>query len=534
MLRPETPRSREHSSAHDRSSVREGRPGASQSIPGGRPAPGGSRERDRAGSPRTAAVNGVVKSHSSLPKKTEASSKHSVPPLLSPLHHPAIDDELETNSPRKRPKESPAASKAQSKMSKTEVVTKKPRLHLPDLPLLLSPTLPAMVEDELERFDRVSLKGESSQAASQTPEISKGARKTQVQEMAEDGNEPRRYMVTLKIKKAQRPTVRRLLALPSKVKKERSASVENAPPPAKKRPRAADSSIEAAPAVATKRIRMADAPVTKAPAPYTPPNPPMASSLPGSSQMQTPGGPAASTPTTTEVVSAGRGVVSKEYLSQRQKSMTRIGVNLKRERDKEKQARWGDKHKPNGAPTNGERMTADDYRQAMMTMEMVLAFFIAFRSGDQGSELGNKPADVASWTTLEAHLIELRRMTIHSLPLQTMATQLQGILVNEIVRAFSTHATLPAIMTLDSASSEGLRDPLFFQKCFMRNSSNLHRVWSEVEKLRGRVMEERLKTPVMGPWTSPYRAAADTLVVMGRIAEREHVKWRAEVVAPKE
>lgn len=179
-------------------------------------------------------------------------------------------------------------------------------------------------------------------------------------------------------------------------------------------------------------------------------------------------------------------------------------------------------------------MTADEYRPAMMTMEMVLAFFIAFRSGDQLSELGNKPADVASWTTLEAHLVELRRMTFHSLPLQTLATQLQGILVNETVRAFSTHATLPAIVALDDANAEASKDPLFLQKAFMRNSNNLHRVWSEVEKLRGRVTDERLKTPVMGPWTSPYKAVADTLVVMGRIAERERVTWRAEVVAPRE
>lgn len=115
-----------------------------------------------------------------------------------------------------------------------------------------------------------------------------------------------------------------------------------------------------------------------------------------------------------------------------------------------------------------------------------------------------------------------------------MAAQLQGILINEVVRAFSTYGTLPAIMALDSANGEGSRDPAYLQKCFMRNSSNLHRQWSEVEKLRNRVTEERLKTPMMGPWTSPYKAAADTLFVMGRIAEREHVKWRAEVVAPKE
>lgn len=531
MLRPETPRNREHSSTHDRSSAREARSGASQLTPGSRPAPGSSRDRDRAASPRTAA-NGV-KSHSSLPKKTETSTKHSVPPLLSPLRHPAIDNELETNSPRKRPKESPAISKSQSKTARPEVMVKKVKPSLPDLPVLLSPTLPAMVEDELERVDMVSHKGDSSQAASQTPETSRGARKAQIPDIVEDEHEQKRLLITLKIKKALRPTVRRLLALPSKFKKERSASVEDAPPPARKRPRAATGSIEAAPVVAAKRVRAADAPTIKAPAPYTPPNPPAAPSVPGSSQMRTPGGPVASTPTTAEVSSSGRGVLSKEALQQRQKALTRVGVLLKRERDKEKPRR-GEKPKPNGASTNGDRVTGDDYRPAMMTMEMVLAFFIAFRSGDQVSEQSNKPADVASWITLEAHLGELRRMTFHSLPLMTLATQLQGILVNETLRGFSTHGTLPAILALDGASTDAQKDPQFLQKAFMRNSSMLHRVWSDVEKMRAKVTDERLKTPVMGPWTSPYRAVADTLLVMGRIAERERVNWRAEVVAPKE
>ncbi|CAN8103840.1 unnamed protein product [Discula destructiva] len=532
LLRPETPRSREPNSVQDRSSGREGRPGAPQSTPGSRPAPGGSRDRDRAGSPRTT-VNGV-KSSSSLSKKTEVAGKQSVPPLLSPLRHPAIDDELETTGPRKRPKESTTSSKTQTKPPKTEIIPKKQKATLPDLPFLLSPTLPAVVEDELERFDKISHKADFGQAVSRTPENTRSARKAQIQEVAEEGNGPKRFMVTFKIKKSQRPTVRRLLALPTKHKKERSASLEDIPPPAKKRPRAADSSIEAAPTIAAKRSRAADVPATKVPAPYTPPNPPAAISLPSSLPIQTPGDPAASTPNTAEAASTNRGVPSKETLSQRQKALTRLGVNLKRERDREKQARWGEKQRPNGASSNGERQTADEYRPAMMTMEMVLAFFIAFRSGDQLSEMSYKPADVASWTTLEAHLLELRRMTFQSLPLQTLATQLQGILVNEIVRAFSTHGSLLAIIALDDANAEASRDPLFLQKAFIRNSNNLHRVWSEVEKFRTKVTDERLKTPVMGPWTSPYKAAADTLVVMARIAEREHVNWRAEVVAPRE
>lgn len=471
-------------------------------------------------SPRVT-MNGV-KSHSSVPKKAETSNKHLVPPLLSPLRHPAIDDQLESKSPRKRPKENLASGKTQTKALESDIVVRKPKSNVPDLPALLSPTLPALVEDELERFDKMPFKGESSRPVSQTPETSKSARKPQIRELAEDETHPSRYMITLKIKKPLRGTVRRLLALPSKAKKERSTSVENTPPPAKKRPRPAESSIEATPAMPAKRAKIVEAPATKVPAPYTPPNPPAASSLPGSSQTQTPGGRVAATPTAGEAASAGRAVISKDLLMRRQAELATVGRKLKRERDREKHEREKEKQKqPNGAPPNAERMAADEYRPAMMTMEMILAYFIAFRSGNQASELSRAPADEKAWVTLEAHLGELKRMTSHSLPLYTLATQLNGILINEILRACSTHGALTA---LDDSS----------QKALMRNLSNQYRVWPEVEKLRGRLTDERLKTPVMGPWTSAYKAVADTLFVMGRIAEREHVSWRAEVVAPKE
>lgn len=520
MPRPETPRSREHNAIHDKSLGREGRPGASQLTPGARAVTGSSRERDRAVSPRVTVQS--VRSQHSLPKKTETSSKHLVPPLLSPLRHPAIDDELDSNTPRKRPKESTASGKIQTKTPKSDVVFKKAKPTIPDLPALLSPTLPALVEDELERFEKASYKGEPSQPACHTPETSKSARKSQIREIAEDEHHPRRYIVTLKIKKPLRGTVKRLLALPSKAKKERSASVDNTPPPAKKRPRPAESIIDAAPAVPSKRSKIIEAPAAKAPAPYTPPNPPAASSLPGSSQTQTPSGRVAATPTAGDASSAGRPGVSKDVLMRRQGELATVGRKLKRERDREKQEREKEKQKqPNGAPPNGDRMTADEYRPAMMTMEMILAYFIAFRSGNQASELSRVPADEKAWVTLEAHLGELKRMTSHYLPLYTLAAQLNGILINEILRACSTHGTLSA---LDDSS----------QKALMRNLSNQYRVWPEVEKLRGRLTDERLKTPAMGPWTSAYKAVADTLFVMGRIAERENVSWRAEVVAPKE
>lgn len=516
--RPETPRS----STQDKPSSKDGRPGAARSTPTSRAAGGSSKERDHAASPKVTA-NGAKNSNSShstsLPRRPDTSGKHLVPPLLSPLRHPAIDDELETNSPKKRPKESPSGGKAPSKAPKSEVTAKKKPV-VPELPSLLSPTLPPLVEDELLRFEKTLSKGDLSQAGSQSSETSKSARREKTRE---DEVKPKSLVVTLRIRKALRPTVRRLLALPSKNRKDRSASVENTPPPAKKRPRPAEANTEVAPTMATKRSKAPDVPAGKAP--YTPPNPPatLSQNPSGSLQHPTPGGRVAQTPGGGETVPHRSGSSKdREALMRRHGAMSNLGRTLKRERDKEKHERDRERQKqPNGAAANGERMAAEDYRAAMLTMEMILAYFIAFRSLNQACELNRTHVDEKAWLSLEAHLRELRHMTSHSLPLHTLAIQLNGILINEILKVYAINGNSSK---LDEAS----------QKILLRNVSGQFAVWSDADRFRSKLTDERLKTPVMGPWTSPYKAAADTLAVMTRVADREHVHWKAEVVPPRD
>lgn len=520
--RAETPRSRDQNLATDRSSGKDGRAVASQTTPSSRAALGVPKERDRAVSPKIT-VNGAKNQSSSAPKRPDTSGKPFVPPLLSPLRHPAIDDELETKSPKKRPKEGSGSlgGKAPLKASKPEVTVKKQKSSVPELPELLSPTLPAMIEDELERLEQVLSKGESSQSS----ESSKGARKTQARENAEGEGRPKSRIVTFKIKKSLRPRVKGLLALPSKNSKERSASMENTPPPAKKRPRPTESSIEVTPAIPVKRAKVPEPVATKAP--YTPPNPPVpVSQAPsGSSQNHTPRDRVPPTPSAGEVPPPSRSGLSKDHLQRRQMQMMSLGKKLKRERDQEKYEREKERHKqPNGGGANGDRPTADDLRPAMLTMEMILAYFIAFRSGSQACELSRTHVDEKAWLTLEAHLRELRGMTYRSLPLYTLATQLNGILINEILRVFAIQGASSREPKVDEASAGHL----------LRNLSSQFGIWSEADKLRGKLTDERLKTPVMGPWTSVYKAAADTLVMMGRIAEREHVNWRADLAVPKD
>lgn len=408
-------------------------------------------------------------------------------------------------------------SQTKEKASRTDLVVKKHKSAALELPSLLSPTLPAVVEDELERIEKVGMKGESSQPF----EASKSVRKAQTRDAIDEESNPKSLIVTLKIKKAIRPRVKGLLALPSKNRKERSVSMDNTPPPAKKRPRAAEASIEATPAIPAKRAKVTEAATSKVP--YTPPNPPASlSQLPsGSSQNHTPRERIAPTPTAGDGPPPSRGGLSKDHLQRRYGAMMALGKNLKRERDKERKAREKERHRqPNGAGLQREQLSSDDLRPIMLSMEMILAYFIAFRSGNQASELSRTHVDEQLWVSLEAHLKELRSMTYPSLPLFTLATQLNGILTNEILRVYSMQG--PAKMDESRAGK------------LMGFLSGQFTIWPEAEKLRGKLTEERLKTPVMGPWTSVYKAAADTLVVMGRIAEREHINWRAEVVPPKD
>lgn len=522
---PETPRGWEQqSNAHDRSFGKESRGLQMTSTGHALPAMRTRKDGHRAASPK-GIVNGARSQAppNSLPRKPEPpASKHRMPPLLSPLRHPAIDDELESKSPKKRARNSPSVGRVQVKdkdrPSRAEGPVRKQESSPPELPALLSPTLPALVEDELQRLEENDLLATEGSPC-HFPDAVKVAHKSQARDNAEDeSRKPRSHIVTLKIKKSIRGTMRRLLALPSKSKKERSASIEKTPPPAKKRPRPADTSHDSASWISTKRPKLSEPSAIKAP--YTPLNNPAVASSHALSHTPrlsaTPASADANPP-------PSRGSsLSKESLHRRHGAMMSLGKTLKRERDRERIEQEKEKHQthsnnPNGATTTVIGVSRHMLRPVLLTMEMILAYFIAFRSGDQAAEISRAHVDVQNWLSLEAHFRELRRMTHHFPPLFTLATQLNGILTNEIIRGCAS-------MKMDENT---------IKHC-QRNMSGHLQVWAEADYLRTKISDEKLMTEVMGPWTSVYRAAAEALVLMEHIANREHVSWRAELTPPKD
>lgn len=514
--RPETPSNREHV----RSASKAGRSGAPQSSPSGRAAQQSSKDHPpRAVSPKTT-INGA-KSQSSaprntLPPKPDISGKHLVPPILSPLKLP-FEEDLETWSPKKKAADSHTTAKSQTKPPRPEVTVKK-KAAAPELPPILSPTLPPLVEEALARIQK-TVKEELKDPPSQSSDAPASARKTRPTADNFDADARPTKMVTIKYKKGIRKRVQSLLALPSRPwPKERSLSAEDTPPPATKRPRGTEPVAElGASSVATKRPRAPE--TTGSKAPYTPPKPPTANSLsgPGGSQTQTPGGRVAQTPGAGDALQTGREGAAKETLRRRWDEFCKIGKKLKHKRDKEFPA--------NGAGPPNAGAQPRDYRRAMLTIEMILAYMIAFRSLNQRSEISGAAMEMTSWLTLEPHLRELKQMARHSTSLQALAYQLHGIVINELIRAY-------AYMGLHGG--EQLKLGKEQHMAVFQAMKNNPRIWTEANDLRGKVADKSLRTPTMGNWTTPHKAASDALLLLARFAEREHVNWRAEVVVPNE
>ncbi|KAG8160197.1 hypothetical protein KVR01_009733 [Diaporthe batatas] len=513
--RPEAPSGRERAM----SASKDGRTGALQSNPSGRAAQPSSKDQPRAVSPKTT-VNGTKPqssaSRNTLPPKPDTSGKHLVPPILSPLKL-AFDDDLETWSSKKKVAEGHMMGKSQNKPSRPEGTVKK-RAATPELPPILSPTLPPQVEEALARIQKTQVKEEAKDPPGQSSDAAAGARKTRPPADNCDAEARPAKLVTIKYKKTLRKRIQSLLALPSRPwPKERSLSADNTPPPASKRPRGTEPIAEpVTSSVGAKRPRAPE--TTGSKAPHTPPKPPTANSLaaPGGSQTHTPGGRVAQTPGTGDAAQTGREGTAKETLRRRWDEFCKIGKKLKHKRDKEFPA--------NAAGQNAAGQLRD-YRRAMLTIEMILAYMIAFRSLNQRSEISGAAMDMASWLTLEPHLRELKQMARHSGSLQALAYQLHGIVINELIRAFAS---------VGLHGGEQLKLGKDQHMAVFQAMKNNPRIWTEANDLRGKVSDKSLRTPTMGTWTTPHRAASDALQVLARFAEREHVNWRAEMVVPNE
>lgn len=498
------------------------------------------RGRENTASPRsTIQVNGT-RPHSDsgrlTPRKMETSAKPALPELLSPLH-PSLEAELnERETGRKRTAEK---APARSQKPESHAATKRPR-PASQIPQLLSPTLPAIVEAELARLKKTPPKGEGSQRSNLTPESPTSARKIKPAAQHADEEEPSRpsrpsRIVTIKLKKGMAKRAKDLLSLPSRsakdaMKKEPSASVEGTPPPARKRPRLLDDGPSEA-AVPKRNKTAVDSVVARPIGPSTPlKQSATAMSRVTSSQSQgTPGNSQGLTltpgalerpPTRSDSVEPTRARAAGEILRDRAavealrekgEEYRVLGSSIKHQRDDIARA----------ASNTKDGLTKDDERRVTaLHFEMVLSYMVSFSSVNQARTLERKMCDLASWESLLPHFAELRVRVRREGPhgaLRALALQLQAVCLEQITAAFQT---------LDpAAAATGFARWVKLER--MRAPT-----WSDAVASYEGVEDPRMKT-LMGPWSKVEDAVMAALNVLRRWADRNSVRWQPVIMKEK-
>ncbi|KAK0741696.1 hypothetical protein B0T21DRAFT_408554 [Apiosordaria backusii] len=415
------------------------------------------RDRENTASPRsTIQVNGSrvwSDSGRSTPRKSEALTKSSLPELLSPLH-PYLEAELEEQRPRRK-----LADKAPPRSQKADGPPPAKKRKPPVIPELLSPTLPAIVEEALVQSNHTPSKSRSGSQASESSPSS--ARKTIIAAplvslpppAAEEKPLRPSRIVTLKLKKANAKRAKDLLSLPSKsakdaLKKERSISVEAAPPPpARKRPRPATDEPDPPPppaaAIPAQKSRPIKAELMKNNNTNSPSTP---LRLPQNNNSQpTPLRPNSTTPLKHSITAAAgaeiparpptrdvpldpRTIAQIEHHKSLHNEYVRLGSKIKHTRDDLTRS------------TGGNPSPADEKRLSALHLEMVLTYFLAFHSLNISRTLAGKPGEVQMWDSLLPHFNELRNRqgVKQSRVLRALAAQLHVSCVEQIVSAYFT------------------------------------------------------------------------------------------------
>lgn len=493
----------------DRSSQKDVK-SASKLLPNGRSTSTSRREP----SPQRQPVNGLKEKIGSAGTvragKSEASSKQIVPPLLSPLRL-SIDDEQESRGRQSTSSKRPPDVSSQSKTTSTPIKQRKW-----SLPPLLSPTLPPAVEEELART--------SNQRPANAPSSARKTVKLDNEEVVQE-EEDDEMIVVLKYKKRNSMRVSRLLALEpaskkEALKKERSISAEVKSPPAKKRPRAAEPIVEH---VASKRPRSSldTILVSKAPAPSTPLKQATAMSRAASSNSQahTPGGTngltpgAGDRPPTSHEGDPAKGV-SMSSLRRRQSEWTSLGTQLKHKRDGVIRSQGSSQ---NGATSDALNSLSNGNRKqvALLSLEMVLSYMVAFDAMNQARSLDRKAGDFTIWESLLPHLIELKNFTSPYRALDALRMQLHALVSDALLSVYWQHEQ---VWASGGGKTKAMR--------------NCHRdvtlYWSKAHDTLANLHDATLRAD-LGPWSRPQAAAAAALRVLRRFAEKDGISWRAEL-----
>ncbi|CAJ2510980.1 Uu.00g066050.m01.CDS01 [Anthostomella pinea] len=472
-------------------------------------------------SPKPASqVNGSQKhTASSVHKKVDNTStpnSRSLPPLLSPTLAANVSDLVkeDAKSSRPSPKKKPAETnslKPQPKKLRDDREPS-PSSKKRKIPPLLSPTLPAMVMEELARVEKRTPSKEPAPRSSQVSDSSGSIKKPAKPSKHEDTihvdskkGEPDQHMVTIKYKKRMAKTIERLLALPPGGKKkaealkdraagDRAGSVE--PGTARKRPRTATDVSEA-----SKRPRTSDSL-----RPSTPPRQATSMTRVASSSFQagTPGVTNSLTPAPQVPAERRRppdpDTMHKVHALQAgHKSFMELGTKLKHERDAILKARM---------PEN------DRERQVAIAagVQSLLAYMHAVKLQSDVFDLQRQVRRPQPWKEVLALFRVIRNDCSRHNQLSALLLRIQGICLVWLGRSMWFYTNDPDVMKEANANSKEQYD-IWRLADHARKSMGIHDdspEWSDGGAV-GKLLDR------LGPWTSPDESIPIALAVLRKI-----------------
>ncbi|KAI2625554.1 hypothetical protein GGS21DRAFT_307857 [Xylaria nigripes] len=501
------------------------------SVTNGKTASSGSALR--AASPKHAPlVNGHGKTNStqSAHKKVVSNSEpvsKVVPKLLSPLYIAELSmekssDSLKESVPESRqsPKKKPLdlnGLKQQTKRQRDDRETSPSVKKRKVLPPLLSPTLPAVVMEELARLEKKGgsppskdMNLQNSSHSSDSFVARKPPKSPAREETVHVDNKkeaPTRYMVTMKYKKRHAKTIERLLNLPSGGKKKMESL--------KKEDRAVRDSGNTEPNTARKRPRpTADTNETLKPPktsdtlrPSTPSkqSTSMSRIASNSSQVDTPGAANSLTPS---ALSSGkrREPIAPDKLQRAQrlhgahKFFMELGTKLKHERDAIMKNKVG-------------ALQERDHQTAVAAgIQSLLLYMHAVKLQSDAFDLERSPRRPQSWKEVLPLFPVIRSDCSRNAPLSALLLRVQGICMNYLGRALwflpgdSDAAEKALSVSKDEADIWRLAE-LARRKLGTFDGSSDSSDGGVVGKLIDR----------LGPWTTPDEVVPVALEVMRNI-----------------
>ncbi|KFA66632.1 hypothetical protein S40285_03048 [Stachybotrys chlorohalonatus IBT 40285] len=531
-------------SARDAVAQKNGRPPAASALPNGKSMLKAATSTKGSATPvprsRGSSINGArpstLPTTRTTPSKTEGSSKAYVPPLLSPLHLSFGDHDRDSStieSRKKRDDDRDSIKAARPKKPEPPPPTKRPKSPV-RLPPLLSPTLPPEIEAELQKRGSKLPDGDSkeSQASATSsskrttpPEDDEGEKDGEKEVGKDGGKERETLIVTFKISKRNRTTLRRILALPpAKKEPQEQDSSEPGPPPTQAKKRPAGVPEGTMDSIAVKRPRTSDfASSARLPAPATPSKKgstamSRVSSTNSQAAAHTPGDLPSSTPSA--LGSADRafngldlpkgGKADIAAMKDREARMATLGRRLKHNADQAMKGRFGP-HATNGNVRPGDASTRLGY---VLALESIIAFVTSFHAQNTHRSMCNKACDPSSWESLfplmEFHQKEMRRLDPRKFqPLYALLLVLQAVAVDELIKCYGTYENPASRVTVPE---------------LVKHERARSRIAPHIREANNRIENPDLR-PNITPWATVDEVTEMALRVLRRWCREENVDW---------